>query len=172
MLQIYAHQVVKLMDSLRTLEKQCSQGAKSYDAQAMGITLGLLRDGCAELELSSATKQLDRIFGAFETCTAQHLSVSLTDLSGKLSELHTRVEEDLEDCVFFQIQPSKAKAFFKKIKRDNGTVELSPKLPEDLLGPQTIGRFPSAVMDFCEASRCFVVCRNTACVFHLMRSWR
>jgi hypothetical protein len=40
----------------------------------------------------------------------------------------------------------------------------------DLFGQDVIGKFPGIAYEVDEASKCFAVHRNTACVFHLMRT--
>ncbi|MDQ6651910.1 MAG: hypothetical protein M3Y84_04110 [Acidobacteriota bacterium] len=172
MLRVLARDFVAVIQNLRLLEeKLLSRGLGAYDSREVGTILGQLEHECLALELSSARKQIQRIFGRFNE------SLSLPEDQGPtnaemitlLSELRRRVEEDLEDGVLFWVESSKVRAFFTNVDDDDGQTMIVLKSPEELLSPEVITKFPNAVSEYKEAVKCFVSDRSTGCVFHLMR---
>jgi len=68
-------------------------------------------------------------------------------------ELHGRLRDELRAAYFLHLTPREADLFSQ---------------PRDLW-EAVVDRYPSAIRDIEEASKCLAVNRNTACVFHLMR---
>jgi hypothetical protein len=165
MLQIYAHEFVKLIDNLRSFEADCKNARHQVDDSAMGDAVGRIAANCDELQLVSARKQVDRINKSLDL-----RSLPLyTELGGLLSELRIRIQEDLEEHVFYQVGASKVNDFFKRVSDDDGE-KWTPKTAGEVFGRAVTNKFPSASWDLAEASKCLVTSRNTACVFHLMRA--
>jgi hypothetical protein len=173
MLQFLARPFVESLEHLKDLEAELLHGTEAtYDAERVGILLGALRHDCKFLNLTSADKQVKRIFRAFDEALSKPESqggiVRLTDLSAMLSELRCRVKEDLEEHIFFQADGRNAYPFFDRTEED-GTVTLLLKPPAQLFGDSVATNFRSTLPDFTEAVRCLVLCRSTACIFHSMR---
>jgi hypothetical protein len=93
------------------------------------------------------------------TLTAVHLlrllndvkaGVDRSELSAKLIELESRLEDELKTKLFFQLPLSK-RDYFE-----------NPRKGWD----EVIQRFPDSVMDIEEMRKCFALSRYPACVFH------
>lgn len=82
------------------------------------------------------------------------LSNSVADMKSELDELHSRIVDELEGRLFFQVSPDKAK-FYNN--------------PREEFGEEAINKFPSIIFDVEEAGKCYALGRNTATVFHLMK---
>lgn len=100
-----------------------------------------------KLSVSASRKQIERI--AIRLENGEGLDV----VSGDIKEALSRLRDELEDIVFFTVAPSKTKLMDK------------PRSGWD----SVLDRFPAAITDIEEASRCLALDRASACVFHLMR---
>jgi hypothetical protein len=164
-LQIYAHRFVKLLENLQIMEHLCATAEPHIET--LGPLLHYLEIDCDCFGLLSSKKQLNRVHGIV-TMAIKQKSVNLPTLSASLTELHTRILEDLEETVFFTIGPETVKTFFKKVMEQDELV-LVPKTVEDLFGQDVVKLFPGAAQDLNESVKCFVSSRYTACVFQSMR---
>ena len=77
------------------------------------------------------------------------------NLARDLAELRSRIEDELEERLFYFIRPEEAQFI------DDGK-NLFPQIVHD--------KFPKAIDDLHEAAQCLGFTRSTACVFHLMRA--
>ena len=165
MLLINSQRFVTLLGDLRRLEHQLEKDVGLNDGKAVGITLACVTEDCKKLNLISSTKQLERIGLILEHATRE---ISGTDLLVMFSELRRRVEEDLEESVFYQVEPEQMRLCFAR-SRANNLTEFSLKTAAEFFDAKVVASFPSAADDIAEACRCLAFGRNTACVFHLMR---
>jgi hypothetical protein len=170
-IQVYAHFFVKLLDELRTLEEEAHKldalpddhPRIDYVEKVMRHTVGY----CDALALSSARKQL-RYMAQLWTRTTPPVSVQ--EAIADIGQLRRRIHEDLEDHVFFCVpDPLVVRSCFKsEYSAELDMNILVQKHAHELFEPKVVERFPSAIDDIEEASRCFVTARYTATVFHLM----
>lgn len=166
-LQIHAHRFVKLLIDLYTFEMGFHSGILIHDIENFAIALILVREGCEHFGAVNAIKQLDRINRVMEYAHSHDKPVAYDELSRMLGEFRTRVQEDLENEVFFRVECSKAMQFFERQKDYLG--EFVPKSVEDIFGDKVAENFSGVLWDGRESVDCFVAGRYTACVFHLMR---
>ncbi len=174
-IQIYAHDFVRLLEDLRTLQDQASYylNLSADDPQldhAVSI-MNSVRGYCKELRLRSSQKQLDYMQGQGAMAKrGERQKVSASETSVMLAELHRRVLEDLEDQIYFCIYDHTTLERFFKTEQDEffGAV-LTLKPAEKLFPEIVVGRFPATIPDIEDACRCFYMNRFTASVFHLMR---
>lgn len=172
MLRFLAHDFVSVMQNLRLLEGKLAElGKTAYDPREVGTIIGHLGADCTNLELPSASKQIQRIKRRFDESLSvpEEEGLTVTEMAGLLTELRRRVEEDLEEGVLFWVEPSKIRMFFARTD-DDGQSLIVLKNADALLSPQIVQKFPSAVQEFEEAVKSFVNDRSTGCVFHLMRA--
>lgn len=107
-----------------------------------------------DLRLSSSLRQFKRIKEALNGVDAKPYPLRPAALRVMLTELGTRVSEELEDRLFLFVLPENAALY---------------RLPLEGWG-ETRKKFPSASYDVEEAGRCIALERSTAAVFHLMRA--
>lgn len=169
MLQVHAHSFVKLLIDLYAFEQGFRSGVLVHDMENFAGALLLVRKECEHFGAVSASKQLDRIDKVFEYAHSNGKRLAYDDIARLLSEFRVRVEEDLEEEVFFRSDPSTARMFFEHGKGESALRELVPKPPEQIVGVDVVQKFQSVLWDFEEAEKCLVTGRNTASVFHLMR---
>lgn len=169
MLQIHARRFVTILDHLNQLQVQIGSGVALDDTGLFkSIAPAVIKD-CELMELASAQKQIETIREFLgKNSTASDAVVSHDAVQRMFIELRKRIEEDLEESLFFQIQSDKIRLCFTR-KRDKGMTEFVVKSPEEFFGVGVIASFPSTAFEINEASRCLFLDRGTACVFHLMR---
>jgi hypothetical protein len=108
-------------------------------------------DLCVEFDLILSVKKLKELHGIMNPA-----SVGWPEEQRRLfGECYSRIHDELEARLFIAAPPSRA-SFYEPA--------------EPLFGSSVDDAFPSAAWDIAEAGRCFAVRRNTACVFHLMRT--
>src|ERR1039458_736841 len=151
-LQIYAHRFVKLLENLQVAEDCCAAREPHFDT--LIPLLRYLDDDCGDLQLVTAQKQLIRIRVSFAMALEKQkatqpkaqlerkqrakriartrASIDLAELKVLLAELHTRILEDLEETVLYQIRADKVSLFFKKVSQEEEMVFV-PKTAEDNL---------------------------------------
>jgi len=171
MLQVYAHAIVSVLDSLRALEQETRFSVNTPASQQRRMeTLGLAAEGCRILSLGSATKQLLRM------AEASGRAMPLKDFVSMVAELRLRITEDLADKVFYCVTDGAVvMQFFRRndpsIDDDETLQPLSllPKRAYELFDASISKRFAETISDVEDAARCFVFEQYTACIFHLMR---
>ena len=171
-IQVYAHVFVKLLDELRTLEEEAHKldalpdghPRIDYVEKVMRYIVGY----CDALELSSARKQLRHMA---QLWTRTNPPVSVQESISDIGQLRRRIDEDLEDRVFFCVQDTAAvRACFKpEYNAEAKMFLLVSKHAHELFDANVVRRFPMASEDIEEAARCHLLARYTASVFHLMR---
>lgn len=168
MLQVHARRFVTLLDDLGRLQLQFSKGTAFDDPRVLGSVLSAVRQDCELLDLVSASKQVETIRDTLGRMSDQRITPTWSQLTGLIAELRRRIEEDLEECVFFQVPPDKRRRCFKRNRKD-GITEFTLKTAAEFLGAEVVTQFPSAALDIEEAEKCFSRGCETACVFHLQR---
>lgn len=163
---INSERFVMLLSELRNLEHRLEKGFLSDSANDIGLTLACVKEDCNKLNLISAMKQLDRIEVIFERLDTKVLAVD--ELTALFAELRRRIEEDLEESVFYQVESERVRLCFAR-SRSNNLTEFFIKTPEEFFSADVVKKFPSTAEEIAEACRCFAFGRNTACIFHLMR---
>jgi hypothetical protein len=166
MLQVHAVQFTSLLDHLSRLDQNLGMGI--FDSATVGRVLGAVRYDCEQLKLISALKQLERIRGTLDSVLAGKSTVNTPAMRSLVSELRNRVEEDLEESVFFQISSEHIHACFMRTRNDEFT-EFAVMSPREFFGEQVLDNFSGASFDITEACHCYFSDASTACVFHLMR---
>ncbi len=124
-------------------------------AKQIGNMLGELREEVEKLGVRSAVAQIDRINDVFtggKWDSVQELANLLRPL---VVDLHLRTADELGDR-FFLVMPPEAAQFYNQ--------------EEPLFGKDVDLKFPAASFDISEAGKCHALNRDTACVFHLMRT--
>ena len=155
------------MDLLRNLEKEAEgwSPADMNDAKSVevGNTLKAIGLQVLKLQLRSSEKQMRAMLER-----VQAGDVTTVEFSRIIRELRVRIEEDLEDRVFYCITDgSKIDRFFKR--DDQHVAYLRPKPIDDVFDKVIIGRFPDCIDDLEAVRACYIVSVYTSCVFHLMR---
>jgi hypothetical protein len=167
-IQIYASQLVAVMDHLSQLEiaaKSRNQdvGADSKIAESVSNLLVAAVENCSWLKLRSAMKQLRTILNR-----VQSGNCSTVEFSGLIQQLRIRIFEDLQDRAFFCVaNTDKLDRFFKQDPKGSGN--LVYRDVREIFDVAISKRFPECVEDLTGAAACYVACCYTACVFHLMR---
>jgi hypothetical protein len=169
MFQIYAEKLVRLIQALRDLEDEVlkwDQSETERRAQELAAIIKIASEGCKDVRFVSARKQADRIMERIPSGT-----YSLVDFSKDVTELRTRLIEDMEEGVFFcENNPAIISKFFKQELDDSGYgKKWTFKSPDELFDSVVVHKFQSAAQDISESCRCYVSERHTACVFHAMR---
>jgi hypothetical protein len=146
-----AHISVDMRERLREIDKQregwiaeWGNAQQQIKEQLFG-QLSALRADCFELGLKCSVAQIDRLLAAPE--------VGPDQISEGLSELLSRLYDELRGQKFFAIEPNETQ-FYEDSLSQWGCV---------------IGRFSEVRDDVEEASKCFAFERYSACIFHLMR---
>ena len=127
------------------------EGLRDKHVPELGGMLGELTRECEKLELPVTLAQLKRIkesladasFGTFATMNQQ------------LQELMNRMWDELDSHTFYQIESGKSRYYEE---------------PGKIIGSEIASAFPTAASELSEASKCYGIGRNTACVFHSMRA--
>ena len=167
MLQMHVHEFVKLLTDLYALEVRLEMGIP-VNIEQLGQVLVLLQGDCQDFGLTSAQKQIERLFKLFAVAREGQQKISYADIFQHCAQLRVRIQEDLEEELYFRVTLQRARDFFKR--SETGIPELMPKTSEEIFGIEVCAKFPSATWEMIEASRCYTFNRHTACVFHLMRA--
>jgi hypothetical protein len=116
-------------------------------APALRLVLAPLKEDCTEMQLgTSVIASLDRLL-ALEAPTGGEVR----DL---LDQLHGRLVDETKERVFLALSPQETEDYRYPAKKWQAVIRC----------------FPDAEFDIEEAGRCLALGRNTACVFHLMRT--
>jgi len=165
MLQVHGKRFVTLLSDLREVEQRAVERRVFDDPQRDRPIFLEVKDSCDALGLLSASKQSERLYAY--VLSRQH--VKWSQVTALIAQLRLRVEEDLEEAAFYQVEPRKLRQCFNRSRSDRGT-EFTAKAPEEFFSREAVSQFPSAIFDINEARECFLTDRSTACVFHLMRA--
>jgi hypothetical protein len=165
MVDIHARRFITLLDDLGRLNLQFAKGTAFDSPEITGSVLSAVRQDCELLELRSASKLVNKIRGVV---VAGKANPGWHEWAAMIQELRTRIEEDLEESVFFQVAQENVRRCFRRTEK-NGFIEFALKPPEDFMGQDVAKRFVSTAKDTEEALKCFSRGCNTACVFHLAR---
>jgi len=114
--------------------------------------MGKMRESCQSVGLTIAAKGFDRIIKRASQ-NASELTANKAHVL--IRECSTRIVDELSDRFFLHIPDDKA-SFCNE--------------PRELFGKEELERFPTAISEVEEAGKCYALGRNTACVFHLMRT--
>ena len=154
------------MDALTILESGFSPSTPEESSRVQTLITHVI-EYCHKCNLRSAQKQIRDISAKSKLRTLRG-----DEARAMVSELRRRINQDLEDQVFLSLtEPGTVERFFNSIPSEDFTAlnVLVEKEPEEIFGSNVYARFPEAWDDMKEASRCFVVARYPASVFHLMR---
>ena len=168
MLQVHARRFVTLLDDVGRLQLQCANGTALDNPEVIGSVLSAVRQDCTLLGLVSASKQIETIRDVMAAWTQGVAPRSWAELANLVAELRRRIEEDLEESVFFQVSPESVRRCFRRTRKD-GMTELALKMPEEFFGAEVSQNFQSAAKAVEDAAKCFSRGCYTACVFHLLR---
>jgi hypothetical protein len=167
MLQVHANRFVTLLDHIGQLESRFADHTAFNDPTTTRFVLHAVRHDCDLLGLVSASKQNERIWDMFAALSSESFGVSWSQLTAMISQLRIRIQEDLEEAVFFQVKADKLRLYCVR-SRSEGLTEFTVKAPAEFFGSDVLSHFPSTAFDVGEACECFLVDRSTACVYHLM----
>ncbi len=120
--------------------------------ETVGYTLREMRVLVQKLNLPMAQKHLDRMQSEFEDNSA---AFSTDSLKRNLSELITRIADELEQRLFLSVPLEQAPLY----------LQLAPPF-----GEEVTKKFSKMTEDISEAAKCLSLNRPTASVFHLMRA--
>jgi hypothetical protein len=164
--QIYAHTLVEMLSDLRSLEQNVIDlNTETPRLDELNRTIEVLAGYCLALELSSAQKQLRNIGQRIKR------EFKLAEYQEMLAEFRRRIQEDLEDRLFFCVYDDGllSRFFTRQTNEYFGESVLVIKHADELFDKEIANRFPATINDIEDACKCFVFDRFTACVFHLMR---
>jgi hypothetical protein len=157
MLSLYAYSFVTLMRSLHVLENMMgNESGANPDARTpppeppnqISLSVGVAGSLAEELKLESARLQTNRIM------KLMFVRARLSDTLNAITELETRIEEDLRARHFLFVSPELVPYWNK----------------DDLFGPKVSQKFKDCSEDIRRAGSCLAVGEPTASVFHLMRA--
>jgi hypothetical protein len=168
MLQVHAARFVTLLDHTARLQHQFSNGTAFNDPRTTGSVLSAVRQDCEVLGLVSTSKQVERIHETFAHIVEKVISPSWPELTALISELRRRIEEDLEEAVFFQVRAERIGTCFRRV-RDEGLTQFTVQAPRQFFGDPVLDSFPSTGADIEAVRDCLFSDHATACVYHLMR---
>lgn len=152
MLRFYAEgfaRVYRLLGGMRNLlQRMGIKDIQEEDYRLLNNLVTSLLVRLSPLQLPVSTKMAERFRGHCEQ------TFSAGTLSSELEQLFNVIESELESVIFIQI-PKYRQAFYEPTG--------------SLLDESVVVTLSTVISDIEEASKCFAVGRNTACVFHLMR---
>jgi len=176
MFQVYASAFVALTEKLLELEKEADSwqhtGVTQQSYDRMNVIIYRAEEGCETLDLASAKKLIARMRAE---SAAGKTGMTCNEFKYMVTELRTRIKEDLQDKVFLCInERSKIDKFFavttgEEYAEPTQMGILVPRMAYQLFHASIVQRFEETSDDIIEACRCFVADRFTASVFHLMR---
>jgi hypothetical protein len=102
---------------------------------------------CGQVGLSLTVKHADRMLSNYKA------GLTYGQLKEAVAQLQDRIRDELDSVYFLHVPFDKAKMYY----------DSHP------FGGAVSNKFPKAITDIQEASKCFAVGRFTGCVFHLMR---
>lgn len=153
--------IAKLIQTLRDIwissgmaAHLASQDARHIDA-ALTLTQRYLEDLdvlCDSLDLPMTKLHLKDTLNAVETARDDHRHVRVEAAEKACMILSNNLEKEMSLKLYFTLPHDKAEAYNRS---DFGNI--------------VSDAFPSSSFDVSEASRCYALGRNTACVYHLMR---
>jgi hypothetical protein len=117
----------------------------------LGATLGEIDKQVAILDLPMSKKHFDRLKWAIYN---DKNSFTLEVMQRNVSELITRIVDELSERLFLNVPPQQASLYLQS---------------EPPFGKEVTARFPQMTEDISEAAKCLSLNRPTAAVFHLMR---
>lgn len=171
MFQVYANSLAALMSELEKFEREISKwgfAGPAMQQQRIDRLVGMIvqcRSYTDTLSLKSSTRQIQRIGAVLD-----ERPVTPAEMRTMFQELKTRIEEDIQDCVFYCINdPIRMTRFFTKSSEQPNAGFLVPKRSDEIYDRIILDCFPESEDDLVETCECFVFHRYTACVFHLMR---
>jgi hypothetical protein len=167
MLQICARRFVTLLSDLERLHMHCVNRTAFQEMDVWNSVISAVAVDCKLMELHSVSKQIETIGRTFSEEASKGRGMEWSRVAAAIAELKKRVEEELEEALFFHIGADRVRLCFNR-KRDKGITELIVKTPEEVFGVAAIASFPSTTFDIGEAYRSFLFDRGTACVVHLM----
>ncbi len=153
-------QVASLIKELRDLWITSAMSevkdARYRDAQ-LQLTekhLNGLAAQCIELELPMSSLHIQDTLEAIHNAMDPQVSTRLGTVERACMVLSNNIEKELSLKTFLVVSPERTK-FYSETPNP--------------FGASVADSFPSTSYDAFEASRCYALGRNTACVFHLMR---
>ena len=152
MLVFYAHDFVAISSLLgqAMLDLGSGRTPNTGTIRIVGENAGLLLKYCDELDLPLTSTHLRRLRNDIvRPGVATH-----TQISNAIGEIQRRLVDELQARKIFALRSDKTKYFV---------------LDQPPFGESVADAFQSTTFDAIEASQCYAVGRNTACVFHLMR---
>jgi hypothetical protein len=182
MFQVYVNALTSLMAELKEFEGEIASKywktggwggpitkptPKAKTAKLLKILAGA-KSFSEGLSFTNSTRQLERMYALLQNKPL----IAHAEISAMIAELRIRIDEDLQDRVFFCVtNPIKVQRFFK---RSDGLGNTPPgylvwRNLDEVFDPAILQRFPGIGDDVVEVCQCFVHDCHTACVFHLMR---
>src|ERR1035438_7268377 len=99
MLQMHVHEVVNLLTDRYALEVRLEMGG-AVDVEQLGQVLVLLQGDCQDFGLTSAQKQIERLFKLFAVAREGQQKISYADIFQHCAQLRVRIQEDLEEELY------------------------------------------------------------------------
>jgi hypothetical protein len=106
-----------------------------------------IKNLCGPVGLSLSVKHADRVMSNHKA------AITYAQLKEAVTQLQDRIRDELDTVYFLHVPFEKAKVYYRSHP----------------FGEAVTNKFPKAITDIQEASKCLAVARYTACVFHLMR---
>ena len=156
MLKQAALEFGRALADLRLMSMVCGNSVNYQlsPEQIQGIKVSL-QDTIGNLKRIAILSDLNDALGPELDRFQTALSVeSLSQLSSRADHLRHRVQDELENEWYFQVDRNEVRYYGKK----------------DLFGPQVAKKFKAAAYDIEHAGNCLALQQPTACVFHLMRA--
>lgn len=102
---------------------------------------------CGPVGLSLSVKHAERVLSNHQT------AITHAELKDAVFQLQDRIRDELDSVYFLHVPFEKARIYYNAHP----------------FGEAVSNKFPRAITDMQEASKCLALARYTACVFHLMR---
>lgn len=141
----------KQLETLFWIERVLQDGQPLDQALSdkITITLGRLKESCAELKLDQSGHRIDRILDKLKAASSEYVIIQMDDL-------RAGIEFEAKDDVIFVVERDRSKKYLAFTKEEN-------------FWNPALDIFPSAGGDMFSAAVCYVVDQPTAAVFHSMR---
>lgn len=142
------YQIGGVLTGISTVaESGTSQTLEQSNLQYVLDNFRRIKKLCSQVGLSLSVKHAERVLSNHAT------AMTYAELKAAVTQLRDRISDELDTVYFLHMPLQKAQIYY----------DAHP------FGEAVSDKFPKAITDIQEASKCLAVGRFTACVFHLMR---
>ena len=143
------YQIAQILSGLEAISAPATPSTRLDDEtrEAVLANIRKISNLSGQVGLSLSVKHADRVLSNHKT------SLTAGQLKEAVVQLQDRMRDELDNVYFLHVPFEKARVYYN---------------PHPF-GEAVSNKFPRAITDMQEASKCLALARYTACVFHLMR---